>query len=138
VPPIKRTRILLKNISHNNHLKRIAKSDIYIEHQCYRLDGEKYGEFGITALEAAALGKIVITCSSAIKKYNFEYGDCPLFISNCEEEFIDTINNIMKMTDEEISEHQKLTRDWVCKNHSYDALADRLINFYNKDKTICL
>jgi len=119
------------NISHNDHLKRIAKSDIYIEHQCYRLNGGRYGEFGVTALEAAAMGKIVITCSSAMEKYNRDYGECPLFISNCQKEFIDTINHIMQMTDEEISENQKLTRAWVCQHHSYNSIANRLINFYS-------
>ena len=67
----------------------------------------KYGEWGITALEAAALGKIVVTNFLSIDRYKIEYGDCPLVVCNTIDQLKDNISELSKMSKEEILEKKE-------------------------------
>ena len=64
-----------KKVSHEENLKRISLCDVYIEQI-------RWGEWGVTALEAAALGKIVITNFKSINRYRQQYGNCQLMIAD--------------------------------------------------------
>jgi hypothetical protein len=119
------------NVSHVENLKRMRAADVYIEHQMFELMGKKYGEFGITALEAAAVGDIVITCTNFKDRYEQEYGKFVPYVSNSKEEMKVYIKQLLSLSDEEIVEKQKETRQWVVDNHSYKVIGSRLLNLYH-------
>jgi hypothetical protein len=106
-------------VSWEENLKRIALCDIYIEQI-------RWGEWGVTALEAAALGKIVITNFKSLNRYRQQYGDCQLMVANNKVELRDTIKNLLTWNDNYIDEKKKLTRKWVKDNHSYKSIGNRL------------
>lgn len=113
-------------VSFAENLKRMADCDIYIELFQLKLHGQLYGSFGISALEAAALGKIVITNNLSWKVYQTHYGPCALVIVNTETDFIDKIFNLIDSPDALLRAKQEETRDWVVQNHSYEATGKRL------------
>ena len=105
------------------NLKRISMCDIYIEQM-------RWGEWGITALEAAALGKIVITNFKSLDRYNKEYGNCELVVANNDVELYHAIKSLMSMNPIEIENKKRLTREWVETNHCYKAIGNRLNEIY--------
>ncbi len=121
-------------VKYQENMDRIKKCDVYIDHQCFTLNGRKYGEFGIASLEAAALGKIVVTCSLSKNRYLKEYGKTELVISNSESEFHEAMKNIFNMDRNEIVIKKKRTRQWVEDKHSYKKIGNRLVRFYNDAK----
>lgn len=112
-------------------LKRMVKFDVIIE--TFKLtaqDGKKYGEWGNTALEAAAMGKLVITNSLGLEtykeKYNVDY--CPLLIANTEDELRERLEYVLTAKPSTLDRHRKETRFWAEKYHSIPATANRLWN----------
>lgn len=110
----------------SENLKRMADCDIYIELFQLKLGTKRYGSFGISALEAAALGKIVITNNLSWKVYEDNYGKCELVIANTETEFINKLFFLIDSNDDILLEKQKATREWLVRNHSYKATGIRL------------
>lgn len=122
-----------KKVGFDEQIERMKDCDIYIELFNPTLNGNKYGSFGITALEAAALGKIVITQNLSRDIYEMNYGCCPLMLVETEEELKDKLEMLAGMTTAEIRFLQEKTREWVVKNHSYLATGRRI-----KEKVLCL
>ena len=117
------TRIL----HYQKQLARIAQSDIYIELFAPEQNGKPYGSWGITALEAAALGKVVVTNHLTEEVYYKTYEAYTPFITpHTESEFIREIEMLCECSPEEIKLLQYDTRDWVNKYHSYKATGNRL------------
>ena len=108
-----------KIIPHNENMKRMSDCDIYIE----MVSGP---EWGMTALEAAALGKIVVTTFNGLDDYKRQYGECELVVANNKEELRERIKEIMNWTEEEILEKKKATRQWAERYHSFQAVGQRL------------
>jgi len=106
-------------IPHQANLERISKCDIYIEQLCEH-------EWGLTALEAAALGKIVITTFRGLEEYRRQYGECELIVANTESELRQRVNEIMVWNEEQILEKKIATRKWAEKYHSFKAVGQRL------------
>jgi len=115
-----------KRVIWEKNLERISKCDIYIEMLVLEQCGKKYGEWGVTALEAAALGKIVITNFQSLERYKKEYGECPLIIINSGEELEQTVKQLISMSKEELLKIKKNMRKWVEDLHSYKAIGQRL------------
>lgn len=113
-------------VSFSENLKRMADCHIYIELFQLKLDGQRYGSFGISALEAAALGKIVVTNNLSWEVYEKNYGKCELIICNTETEFINKLYFLISSNDVELINKQQATRNWLVKNHSYEATGARL------------
>jgi len=114
------------------NMKRVAKCDIYIDactpilktKKCPR--GAKYGEWGVAAPEAAALGKIVISHMISHKRYVKEFGKCEIRVANSLKEIRKHMIKLLKMTDDELLQIKKDTRMWVEKFHSYEFMGRRL------------
>lgn len=113
-------------VPHPEQQKRINDCDIYIELFKPELEGKKYGSFGMTALEAAAAGKIVITQSLSNNVYEANYGYCPLIRCHSEKSFIDTVNQLLKFGVNHIGFIQEIMAEWVRENHSYEATGKRI------------
>jgi hypothetical protein len=107
---------------------RMQWCDIYIELFNPVLRGNKYGSFGISALEAAAMGKIVITQNLSAHIYKQNYGECPLILVEDEDDLQFKIELINSMRPSEIMWLQNKTREWVVRNHSYQATGMRILN----------
>ena len=108
------------------NIERMDKCDIYIESLSLSEKTNRH-EWSVTALEAAALGKIVVTNMTDVKRYEKEYGPCALHIANTEEQLFQTLSRLVTM--ESNIEFQKLkseSRAWVEKLHSYRAIGARL------------
>lgn len=117
----------LDKVRHDRQINRMNSCDIYIELFKPTLNGKPYGCFGVTAFEAAALGKIVVTNNINKEAYRKAYGDCALFIANTKEEFLHTIENLLILPPTKINQFKKESREWILRNHSYKANGERLI-----------
>ncbi len=104
--------------------ERMMNCDVYVELFKPLLDGKQYGSFGMTALEAAALGKIGITQNLCQSVYEKNYGDCQLLLANTTEDFVSHVINIAFSTEEAIMRQQKRTREWLVEKHSYQATGE--------------
>lgn len=108
--------------------ERMRECDIYIELFAPLNGGKPYGSFGITALEAASMGKIVVTQNLNSDVYFNEYGECKLMNAINEDVFKDIVLSLNGYTQKQITNFQDETREWVVKNHSYKATGERLLN----------
>ena len=113
-------------VSSEEQLLRMSECDIYIEMLKPEKDGKPYGSFGITALEAAALGKIVVTNNIHQAFYDKHYGDCALIIANTEKELYNKLNILINTHRHDLINMQNRTRDWVVSRHSLQATGERL------------
>lgn len=122
-------RIDTKVLPYEKNLERIREVDIYIELFKPELNGKPYGCFGVTALEAAMLGKFVITQDIQKFAYPFTYGHycSPLHLANSETEFNDHLvwlkqNGFATTYSEDI--HQRTT-----ERHSPQATGNLLMKY---------
>lgn len=113
-------------LPHHYQLQRMNDCYVYIELFSPMQNNKPYGCFGVTAFEAAALGKIVITNNIHKKVYEDAYGECELIIANTEAEFISSVIDLMNGQGDELHYKMQKTRDWVVKNHSYEATGNRI------------
>jgi len=114
------------------NIERMGQCDAYIVSMGETNIGE--GEWGLTALEAAALGKIVITQFGGLSKYEKEYNCvCPFVV--VENSRLDiAIEKVLTISPGEIVDRQKQTRKWVEDVHSYKPTGLRLKKFLIRDK----
>ena len=113
-----------------NNLDQLRWADIVIDDVAPLTPGGLgYGEFGNTSMEAAALGKIVVANSLRVHKYAEVYGELPeIQIANTAEELEEVLARLFSETPSKIHELQVKTREWVVRNHSMKAHAERLWN----------
>ena len=108
-------------INWNLHIGRVSSCDVYIEKLSVVLR-----EWGMTALEAAALGKIVIGQFDNRETYEKYYGPSPIITANTEQELREVLYDLAAWSPEKIVLHQKKTREWVEKYHSFEVVGQRL------------
>lgn len=113
-------RYSTEQVSYQDQLKRIGECDIYIEMFTEKDGlGSEYGNFGITALESSAMGKVVFTQHNNSNVYQKNYGLNPL-ITNItiplHGEFYDMINDT-----------QLLNLWWIERNHSYKSSGEYIL-----------
>lgn len=115
-----------KIVNHEQSWQRMYDCDIYIELFQPTLKGYPYGSFGTTAIEAAALGKIVVTQHLHPEAYQEVYGKTPLIIAKDEKEFIQKIKWLNSLEPIEIFKLQHAHRDWAVSKHSFLATGEKL------------
>jgi hypothetical protein len=111
-------------------IARLRKCDIYIEMCASTQGGKPYGSFGTTAVEAASLGKIVITNSLWESCYKNQYGEHSLIIANSPDELKDKLIWLIGLPIEEINEMKLASREWAVKSHGYKQTAETLLHYY--------
>ncbi len=115
------------------NIKRMMESDIYFDACCPKLDGKVYGEWGISALEACCLGKVVVSHFLSVDRYRKEFDkECLIQHANNMKQVEQQMRRLILMSDEEFSNLQRKTREWVVENHSYKVVGERLVNIYNE------
>ena len=119
-------------VKHSSQLKRMQECDIYVELFAPEQNGFNYGHFGVTAMEAAALGKIVVTCHCSEDVYKNEYGvNTPFYVITGEKGLYKILESLIKKTPEEIKTIQNETREWLVKYHSIEATGLRMKKHIN-------
>lgn len=113
-------------VSYSEQIDRMRLCDVYIELLSPTQGGKQYGSFGMTCLEAAALGKVVITQNlTGEKLYQDTYGEFVPLAVNDELHFKRMITSVIAHQNNLI-EAQHDSREWVVKNHSYKATGERV------------
>ena len=118
-------------VSHAEQLQRINKCDIYIELFQPTLNGKPYGCFGVTAFEAAAAGKIVITQNINPKAYTDVFGTSPFILTESESDFKFKVNYCLSMPQKELTFRQTNNYNAMKERHSYKATGERIIELIN-------
>jgi hypothetical protein len=115
-------------LPYSQQLKRINGCDIYVE-MLAGMQGEKeYGSFGITALEAAARGKIVITNCKQAEPYAKHYGAFPFFIANTAEELKQVLTHLSALTSDEIWQLKHAYHDLLKDMHGHKTTGQYIVN----------
>jgi hypothetical protein len=109
-----------------SHLDKVAECDVYIEACQMTYNGLKYGAWGNAAIEAAAMGKIVITHSLYEDEYANEYGEHPMFICNSGPEIEVALDKILSMDLTETRKLQHAHRTWAVQKHGMRVTAKRI------------
>lgn len=119
-------------VSHNEQIKRMRECDVYVELLSSHQGGKPYGSFGMTTLEAAAMGKIVITQSNNDEGlYNQTYGFCGLNFAKDRQKLKQHIQTLANYKGDYLLGQMKVTRDWVESNHSFRATGERALKILN-------
>lgn len=120
-----------KQLPHKLQIERMKGCQVYIELFKPELYGKPYGCFGVTAFEAAALGKIVITNNIHQEVYKAAYGECAFLIANTEDQFKNYVERLSRVSEREIKRLMNGSRDWLVQKHSYQATGERLKKLLN-------
>lgn len=116
-------RFDLNRVDYNKHIERLKEIDVYIEMLAPMQGGKPYGSFGITTLEAAALGKQVITQSiNDGGLYEATYGVKPS---------LHFVNNREQLIQKVLDFNELDALKWVNTYHSYEATGNRLKGLLN-------
>lgn len=114
-------------VQHEDQMVRLNDCDIYIELFKPILNGKEYGCYGVTAFEAAAIGKIVVTNNIYPEVYKATYGhDAPFVVANTEEEFFVAMYKLVRMDTAELNRLQQYHRIIMEQNHSLKATGNYL------------
>lgn len=114
------------------NIERIRNCDIYFDACQPKLRGKPYGFWGMSALEAAALGKVVVThFAHKEKEYVERYGTHPLQVANNMKAVREQLMHLLTHQ-EEIPSLQKKTREWAVRNHSMKVVGERLKEIYRR------
>lgn len=123
----------IDRVSHDENLDRMNQCDIYIELLAPQQGGKPYGSFGISALEAAAMGKIVITQALTDNGiYNSTYGVNMMNMVSGEQGLRKTLTGLLNYKGDYILGQQQLTRDMMKQHHSYLATGNKLKSYLNE------
>lgn len=119
-------------VSYSEQIERIKACDIYVELLAAHQGGRPYGSFGMTALEAAALGKVVITQSNNDEGiYDQTYGFCGLNFAKDRNKLKQLVQALSNYKGDYLLGQMKVTRDWVVNNHSFKATGERVVKILN-------
>jgi hypothetical protein len=111
-----------------DHVRRVSECDVYI-------DDMHSGVMNISTLDAAALGKIVITKYPLknVKRYKKNFGVRPDILPVEDEYDLRTLMMyVISRSEAEILELKMKTRKWVETYHSYESVGKRLVNIYKE------
>lgn len=112
-------------LQYKEQLSRLQQCDVYIELLAPMQGNKPYGSFGITALEAACMGKVVLTQNILEGIYAGAYETLTPFVKyHDESEFKRMLSMILKR--ENLEPLKQITREWVVQNHSYQATGNKL------------
>lgn len=116
-----------KQLPYERNKLRINGCDIYIELFAPEQKGKVYGSFGTTALEAAAMGKVVITQNLHTDLYWKHYMPCdgPAFVHTYDD-LVSAIDEAYNMSESELLECKQHNRLWVENNHGLIASGNRM------------
>lgn len=122
----------LTNVPWEDNLKRMSECDIYIE-EMNEIQGKvPLSIFGIQAVEAAALGKVVCSRFLYFDKYEKEFGTCGLIPTINSEQLKSKLQDFLSMGDMDFVELQKKSREWAVRCHSYEVIGNKFKQIFEE------
>ena len=120
-------------VDYLRNLYRMKTVDCYIELFAPDNRGQIYGSFGTQAVEAAALGKVVITQNLHTDVYWKHYMpmDGVAFVHDFHD-LVQAIGEVRDMTAEQLLHQKKACRAWVEMNHGLEASGRKLLHLMEK------
>jgi hypothetical protein len=112
-----------KTVSWENNLGRMRESDIYVESLKKRV--EDRNNWGMSAIEASLLGKIVITNFIDKDKYEQKFGKFGPLTANDETELRNTIDYLLSCSKTERKMLRERCYEWAVKTHGLEATGKR-------------
>ena len=127
-PKANNTSTFTHFVSWKDNLRRQATADVMIETCNPMVGGKKFAEWGNTALECAAAGKLVVTNTLTRRLYIEEYGDeYPLFLNNATESGLEAnLIEILNMDRGDLMKRKVATLNWVKNKHTIQRVGERL------------
>lgn len=120
-------RFSLSSMNWTENLRRMNKCDIYIESLSWASDTPNKHDWSLTALEAAALGDLVVTnFHFGAGRYKKEYGDCALRIANTEGELVRIMDKLLVLDKDSLLKVKQRTRKWAMNTHGLKVTGLRL------------
>lgn len=122
-----------EKISWEKNIERMRDCDIYIE-SLSQGDNEcsNKHDWSVTALEAASLGKIVVTnFGFGEELYREVYGKHTLQVANSAKQLKEVLSKLLTMNNVEFQKLKYKTREWVESCHSRKAIGKRLKDIFN-------
>ena len=114
-------------VTWEKNIERMAECDIYIESLAQdKIIGQR-DDWSVQALEAAALGCVVVTNFECCERYKVEYGECGLQIANGQHELFAIIKNLLEISNDELYDLKLETRKWVEERHGLVATGKRFL-----------
>jgi len=115
-------------VSWEENLKRMGECDVYIESLSQGAATMNKHDWSVTCLEAAALGKFVISNFdfTHLENYRKEYGECPLRVAISMKGLGRRLTRLLLLNRNQIRDIQYQMRQWVERQHSYKAIGERL------------
>jgi len=130
-------RYSYKRVPWKKQINRMSSVDIYIERMSLKGRGKKNkgkltrtGVWGMTALEASALGKIVVTNFIGQEQYEKEFGKCYLQVANSEKDMEKLLVKLLSKSKDELLDLKYKTRKWVEDCHSLESIGSCLRGIY--------
>lgn len=115
-----------ERVPHREQIARMSACDIYLELFQPALAGKPYGCYGVTAFEAAALGRVVMTQNINEQAYRDAYGcAAPFLLCNTEEQFGIHLERLANMSPRKLQDLQEDTYLWINQHHSLPATGQR-------------
>jgi glycosyltransferase involved in cell wall biosynthesis len=137
--PVFDYRYSYNKVPWQKQIKRMSSVDIYVERMSLKQHGKqnknkwfKTGGWGITALEAASLGKIVVTNFLDHDQYKKEYGKCSLQIANSENDMEKLLIKLLSIPKKDLLKLKQKTRKWAETYHSFEVVGLRLKKIYEE------
>lgn len=118
-----------QKVSNEENLKRMDACDIIIDLMQPKQWGKNYGAWGVTSLEAAAMGKVVWSSNTFNDIYKQHYGHCPIasiYEPKDLKRFIDYYTTIPLLT---FRRHQEIMYNWINEKHSFNASGEYFKKF---------
>ncbi len=116
-------------LPHRKNLERIASCGIYIELFKPLQNVHLYGTFGVTALEAAMIGRPVITQCANYDKYLERYGvDCFRIVQDFDD-LVQAIKECSTMNISAIEHWGNTCRQLVMQEHHPNRIGQQLLTF---------
>jgi len=122
----------LNHVPWTYNLKRMSECDIYIEDMHDKQGDKPLYVFGMQALEAACLGKVVCTRFPMFGEYEKTFGPCSLIATDTPEILQAKIEDLLSLSNEKFVELQKRTRKWVEDQHSYEVVGNRFKKIFEE------
>lgn len=123
----------VRHVSWEAQIERMADCDVIVDQIKPTLNGRPFGEWGSCAVEAAALGCIVIANSRNRYAYFDAYGVVPeIQFANTPGELEWVLDMLCEMDETAIGALGDRTRAWVLRHHSIEATGQRLASILNR------
>lgn len=113
-------------VPNRKQIQRMTYCDVYVELFKPTLWGKEYGCFGVTALEAASMGKLTITQDLNPCVYAENYGQHPFLLANSEREFTERIEQILSGGSAYVAKKSREFHAILKQNHSFEATGKRV------------